>query len=128
MVINCTGSLALNLRGSLRVAGVDNTSNVYNRQRLEAGSTTVATDNSTTTYWDDMGRAATVLRTFIGDIFSPFLVTPTIAIVSFTGGSSGAQFTGFTGNHSGNTSFDSINFTCSSGNITGTASMYGYAK
>jgi len=128
LVINCTGSTGINLQGKLRVAGVDNASNVYNRQRLEAGSSSVTTDNTTTTYWDDFGRAATVLRTFVGDIFSPFLVTPTIAIVSFTGGNTNAQFTQITANHSNNTSFDSINFVCSSGNITGTASMYGYAK
>ena len=128
LIINCTGSTGLTIQARLRVAGVDNTASVYVRQRLEAASSSVTTDSATTTLWDDFGRAATVLRTLSGDIFSPFTATPTTFTTTYTAGNSGAPFTTTVGNHSANTSFDSLNLICSSGNFTGTASMYGYAK
>jgi hypothetical protein len=116
--------------GRLRVGGSDNTSSVYQIQRLEvSGSSTPAAYNSgNTNLFDDFGRGGTNLRSLSSDIFSPFLVTPTLIQNTYLGASSGAQITIVHGNHSNSTSFDSLSLIASAGTLTGTASMYGYAK
>jgi hypothetical protein len=118
------------LYGRLRVGGSDNTSSVYQIQRLiSSGSSTPASYNSgDTTLWDDFGALATVPIPQSVDLFQPFEATPTVFSSIYKTGSSGANLRCMTGNHSNSTSFDSLSIIASTGTITGTMSAYGYAK
>jgi hypothetical protein len=128
ILVNMTGTGGT-LYGRLRVGGSDNTSSVYQIQRLEAsGSSTPSAYNSgNTNLWDDFGNIRTIPRPISADLFQPFEATPTsFSHVVITG--TAAVLMSVVGYHSASTSFDSFSIIASSGTITGTMSAYGYAK
>lgn len=117
----------------MRVSGADDTNATYNRQVLYGTSSTVGANlNSTQTSWTvgTMNTTYAAYNNFAFDFFSPQLSRYTTAKT--------------TGNHvdnSGNTydlqqslyftaatAFDGLSVLCSSGNMTGSISIYGYAK
>jgi|688.fasta_scaffold122266_2 hypothetical protein len=126
ILVNMTGAGGT-LYGRLRVGGSDNTSSVYQIQRLEAsGSSTPSAYNSgNTNVWDDFGNIRTIPRPISADLFQPFEATPTsFSHVVITG--TAATLMSVVGYHSASTSFDSFSIIASSGTITGTMSAYGY--
>jgi hypothetical protein len=131
ILVNCVvNSGSATLYGRLRVGGSDNTSSVYQIQRLSSsgGSAPASYNSGDQNLWDDFGQLATVPRPISADLFQPFEATPTIFSSVYISGTSGASFRGMVGNHSSSTSFDSFSIIASYGTITGTMSAYGYAK
>jgi hypothetical protein len=130
ILVNCvinSGSGTLYAR--LRVGGADNTSSVYQIQRLQSQSTTTSSYNSgDTNLWDDFGQLATVVRPISADLFQPFETTPTTFSSIHISATTGANLRVMTGNHSNSTSFDSLSIIPSTGTITGTMSAYGYVN
>jgi hypothetical protein len=125
-IIN-SGNATLSAR--LRVGGSDNTSSVYQIQRLlsEGSATPSSYNTGNINLWDDFGGVRTIPRPISADLFQPFEATPTsFAHLIITGSAANTMST--VGYHSGSTSFDSLSIIASSGTITGTMSAYGYAK
>jgi hypothetical protein len=130
ILINYVASGSGSLFGRLRIGGSDNTSSVYQIQRLisESSSTPSSYNSGNQNFFDDFGQLATVVRPIVIDLFQPFEATPTVFSSIYISGTSGAATTIMTGNHSNSTSFDSLTVYTSAGTITGTMSAYGYAK
>jgi len=131
ILVNCvinSGSGTLYAR--LRVGGSDNTSSVYQIQRLQSQAATTPTsyNSGDTNLWDDFGQLATVVRPISADLFQPFETTPTTFSSIHISGTTGANLRVMTGNHSNSTSFDSLSIIPSTGTITGTMSAYGYVN
>ena len=108
-----------------RVAGVDNTASEYERQQLEGFSSTLSTARITTNLIP-LSNANSNINTSIIEIINPFLTTKTNLF--FSNNDETTVLSIFHAMHTSTTSFDSVNFTVSSGNITGYMSVYGYRK
>ena len=116
----------------LRVGGSTNTSTIYNRQFLSAGSTTVGGARSTSaTQWDGIGASdGTSRMNGIFEILNPF-ETKTTSAYSFSNYTRTLQE--FDANSYGTnvtTSFDGFKFYSSTGGatFTGSISVHGYYK
>lgn len=114
------------LKMNLRVGGVDNTTaSSYVLQRVNADSTTLAAARSTTTFWDSMNVYSTQDNIFNLTISNPFAAEFTLINANNTKYNVYQAFGGF---HNQNTSYDGFTFTPSTGTITGTVRIYGYAN
>jgi len=128
IMIDVIGSTALDLSYRLRVGGVDNSSAVYARQYLFANSSTVSAGRATTnTSWPGPTTNGTARAAAIIEVFGPFLTRVT--------GGNGRSLSNYSGSpesvyeqygHNSATSFDGITILASTGNITGTVTVYGY--
>jgi hypothetical protein len=112
-----------------RTAGVSDSSANYQRQRLEASSSTVSGVSSTNQTSNNIitsGSAGTNGITL--EIYSPKLsaFTSTRSITTTTVGSSNLD--DFAGNFKQTTSFDSIEMIIATGTMTGKAILYGYGQ
>jgi hypothetical protein len=126
--ITASSGVGISLR--LRVAGADNTSTNYRRQRLGVDSTSVQgarTVNDTS--WVDFAVANVESSLSIIEVLNPFQTQNTTA-TNFRGaaGSTNPEFhiTYFGINVT--TSYTGFTIFPSSGNITGSVSVYGYSK
>ena len=132
ILINYTTSAAIDIYSKLRVGGVSTSTN-YNYQTLQANAATVSGARST---------AQTAIQTAVlsnGDfkssvkieISTPQLAQATNFIISNSVNASGhlspINFN-VTGNQSAATAFDGIEFLVASGTMTGSYTIYGYAK
>jgi hypothetical protein len=129
LLINCTttASVAFLLRG--RVAGSPVSTSDYNTQLLiaEAGSLSGLRNTSQTSY--RIGQMNTTgLNSTTIEILAPKLTSPTRFISNCSHSLSQASIEITAGNLNLTTNLDSIEFFGTSGNITGTAALYGYRK
>jgi hypothetical protein len=131
IVFTAKPSGSLDVQYRLRVAGVDNsTSNSYSSQRLAVNSTTVSGQRLTSTLGTvGVFETSTRINTFSLELYQPF-VADTTAFFSLNerDTSSGAQIEIYSGFHNQTVSYDSINFIASTGNFTGSMSVYGFNK
>jgi hypothetical protein len=128
---NTASNSDINLR--MRVAGVDNSSAIYNRQFLEANNTTIvgARSNSQTSIQiggtgANVGDYDNLITLEIG---RPFVATQTsfISNVLEVRSGTGTLTRMFTGAHASLTSFDGFTLIAGS-NMTASVSVFGYNK
>jgi hypothetical protein len=115
----------------LRVAGADNSSAEYRRQRLFGVGASAGADRTTgATSWNYFSSVETSTYTYAQmTIVNPFAASPTTAQSTFSGSPTGnldIVFTQFTNDAS--TSYTGFTLIPDSGTITGSVSVYGYNK
>jgi len=123
-------SAAMGLSIRMRVGGTNDSSGSYDSQQVYAvGATPYAQQPANTTAWN-VQIGATQVHVSAFDIYRPFLAQPTSGIYTFSEQASlvtvgvvnvGGML------HDESTSYDGISFLVGVG-ITGTVSVYGYAK
>jgi hypothetical protein len=132
--------LVMDLQGSsdalvslrLRVAGADNTSNVYNQQGVQTGAGTIGNPpgvGTTTSFSLINVTAGTDANGASMDLLLPFLARRTrhnLGGFCYNGGTNSSVFRG--GEHNSATSFTGFSLITSAGNITGNITVYGYRK
>ena len=120
---------AFNLR--LRASGTDTSTN-YNRQRLLVTSTTVAGARTTSNTSMDAVARSQIGIPVVTEIFmsGPFIANQTYASVRDSEGEYGTSVSMFFANYNqtASTSFDGFTLLCSTGNMSGSISVYGYRK
>lgn len=111
-----------------RTAGTDNSAASYQRQYLDATSTSVAGNRVTAqTSISSMELQQTAnASVLVMDIHSPFLSQPTGLMNMTNLMTTNIYVNLLSGAHTGNTSFDGFSIIQSSGTITGTIRVYGY--
>jgi hypothetical protein len=124
------GSTGLNIAVRLRVAGADNSAAEYRRQILTVGSTTVEGTRTTgdTSWPGALGDVTTTDRNYcMLEIANPFISANTTALRTNSDSSSGNinlnQVAFGINNTASYTGFTAI---ASTGNMTGTISVYGF--
>jgi hypothetical protein len=127
LVLDFSVSTTLDINFRMRSAGSDNsTANSYNRQSLDANGTgTTVFRNAGDSHL--MGGGATTAVNFITmDITRPFLVDTTGFNMHNQRSTSNAFMMLAVGFHNQSFSYDGITLLTSTGNMTGTVSVYGY--
>jgi hypothetical protein len=128
--VNCSliGSSA-NFDGSLRLraSGVDNSSSNYERQLVFADNTTLNTFRDTLTSFNGFAANA---NSVVGSvkIFYPAQTQRTSIILQQPGNNANLQAVHSIGRTTVTTAYDGISVIISSGNVTGTVSVFGYRK
>lgn len=111
----------------LRVGGTDNsTSNSYSHQFIYANGTTITGNRVTGTSMRVSGGNTTATNGISVDIYRPFLADTTAYCSNNANPTSSAFFLSFTGTHNQNTSYDGFSLICTTGNFTGSITVYGY--
>ena len=127
IVVNSSSSEATDIGYRLRVAGVDNSSAVYNSQYSQFASTSrvAATDQLT---YNFMGRNDTDVKNItVFEILNPFQTEYTTSFVMNSAQSVGNIYNSNAGQGVDvNTSYDGITIRTVSGTFTGTATIYGW--
>jgi hypothetical protein len=128
IVFSATAAAALTLTTRLRVSGSDESDANYTAQFLEVANTTVCGSRITgATSWNTVVVRTTLLTPLIFDIFNPFKTSPTIAMCNTVDiGDPGIRLNLLTNSES--TSYDGFSLICSTSNMTGEVSIYGYNK
>lgn len=113
-----------------RTSGTDNSAASYQRQYLDATSTSVAGNRVTAqTSISSMELQQTAnASVLVMDIHSPFLSQPTGLMNMTNLMTTNIYVNLLSGAHTGNTSFDGFSIIQSSGTISGTINVYGYKK
>jgi hypothetical protein len=128
-IFDATPSTSNNIDIRLRVGGVDNsTSNSYIFQLVDLSSTTSSPSRVTTTAFrgGTLTLNSTYTSGFIVDVINPFAAARTNYYATNQDAESGARMRIFVGTHNQATSYDGFSLICSTGNITGTVTVYGY--
>ena len=125
-------SATLNVGLRLRVSGVDATTN-YVSQRIGAtGVTTNAAGDVIGTdemYFGSVGATQPRASSLAHDIFAPNIATPTAMIGAFgTMQAEGNFYFAVFNAHTTATAYDGFSLITSTGNMTGTIRVYGYAN
>lgn len=132
IVLDYTASTTITLTCRLRVSGADNSTSNYHRQYLDGNSTTASAGRNTgQTSWTIGAASASNRTSFTSDIFNPFLsvVTGATSITSNEYNASASLGVSlYTLGFNATTSFTGFSLIPSTGNITGTVSVYGYKK
>jgi hypothetical protein len=112
----------------LRVGGSDNSSsNSYVAQRVTGNNTTVGGSRVTSTQFDFGSTGASVSTNGArGTFYRPFAADTTGLEIIWTDSESSAYFANGIGTHNQNTSYDGFTLIASTGNISGTVTIYGY--
>jgi hypothetical protein len=128
VVFTATAASALTMTMRLRASGTDNSGSNYTSQFLDVSNTTVSGSRITGgTSWNTVVVRTTLLTPLTFDIFNPFKASPTIAMCDTVDiGDPGIRLNLLT--HDQNTSYDGFNMICSTSNMTGSVSIYGYNK
>lgn len=127
--VTATGAADLSLR--MRVSGADDTSANYQRQKLEVDSTTVSGSKSTgqtSSRFVEINTSDANSLTVI-EVMSPFLARPTMYLSSNSQRSGTTHFMSFlSGAHNVSSSYTGFTIIPNTSTVTGTVSVYGYAK
>ena len=129
IVITASGGTDTGATFQFRVGGAAAGSN-YNRQYLQADSTTVSAGRTTAQASFPYSAARNVAVTEIIELFGPQLAAATnISIIGIQNGvdATTPRVTVITGNHSTATAYDGIALTFGS-NMSGRYTIYGYGK
>ena len=131
IMLNATGG---EITIQLRVGGVTATATNYNYQLIEAygaAGNIQASQNASKSSYFMVGGNGAFYRVVDLDLFSPAVAQPT-NFMQMTQVNNGAYtlpyFDLVSGNHSVSTAYDGFIFTSTSGTVTGTYTVYGYAK
>ena len=121
-------STGASLLARLSVGGTPSSASSYSRQQIVASSTTVAAVRETAqTSWNVANNiSATDGENFSMDIFNPQVTKNTSLNVISHSNASGAYWQSVTATFGASTSFDGIQFLASTGNFSGTITVYGY--
>jgi len=128
------GTTATDLRVRLRVSGSDNSSSIYNFQRLEYSNITLTggrTLNQTSWAGGEFTNSATVISSgelFLSNPFNAVHTTGQSSWVSLANGVDLQRIDRFDWVHKSNDSFTGFTIFGGAGNITGTLSVYGFNK
>jgi len=118
---------AINLR--LRVSGTDNSSSNYNSQRISGSSTTVAGLRQTAQTSASIGVITDNQSIVTIDIANPFLSVRTpLNSQSCSSSTANIEYFSHVAFHAVDSSFDGFTFSVASGTMTGTVTIYGFAK
>jgi hypothetical protein len=132
ILLDVTGSTSITLSMRFRVAGADNTTSNYYYQYIQGSSTTVAGARAAaSTSWVLDGGLGTERFNYVLDLANPNLATTKsmIELGSQLYSSAAGIKTFFASYGFGAaTSFTGFTILASTGNITGTVSVYGYNK
>ncbi len=128
VVFTATATSALTLNIRLRASGTDDSGSNYTLQDLYANSTSITGSRSSgITNWPAVVVRTTLLTPMVFDIFNPFKASPTIALANAVDiGDPALRHNLMI--HDQNTSYDGFNMICSTSNMTGSVSIYGYNK
>jgi hypothetical protein len=131
IVFNHVGTTDNNFRMRMRASGTDNTGTAYywvlTGQRDTGGNYQYNGTGETSAFIQNLSSQKRQHLAF--DIFRPFEAEETsMSGKCISSDSTSALFLNTTMFHAVNTSYDSANFFPASGTITGTVSVYGYAK
>ena len=119
------GGITLTMR--FRVSGSDNSTSNYNQQTLRVTGTTIDGGRATgQTSFTNIGGAASVEMPLEMTIMYPFASAKTGILVYASNSDDLSRITGTGGYFDATTSFTGFSIIASSGNITGTVSVYGY--
>jgi hypothetical protein len=128
IIINAEGTGSPTIAMRLRVSGTDNSSAIYNRQRLFVNNTTVSANRDSTTTFYTLGALQNSQRNLTTlDVLNPFATLKTTwthqSNLEFYEITQGAGF------HDTATSYTGFTLLLTAGtNMTGTVSTYGYSK
>ena len=126
VTVTMTTATSPTLTMVMRTGAVDNTNANYAFQRLEVSNTGVTGTRTTTgTSWGIDTQTDTP-KAFTMEILNPFTSTTNTFLKSFAFPAGYWQLGG--AKFSANTSFDGFKIICSTGNMTGTAKIYGLAN
>ena len=134
IIVTCYGSAAAALDLRLRVSGADNSSAVYNYQRLEVIATVEDGNRSTNqTSWrcGEYDDASNIPTNFDISLYKPFDAVHTTMRsqnTSLSNAPDGIRIDYLDCVHKADTSFTGFTILASSGNMTGSVSVFGYAK
>ena len=118
----------------LRVSGSDNSSSIYNFQRLEYSNITLTggrTLNQTSWAGGEFTNSATVISSgelFLSNPFNAVHTTGQSSWVSLANGVDAQRIDRFDWVHKSNDSFTGFTLFGGGGNITGSVSVYGFNK
>jgi hypothetical protein len=128
------GSTATDIRMRLRASGSDNSSSIYNFQRLEYSNITLSGGRSTNqTSWagGEFTNSSTVISSgelFLSNPFNAVHTTGQSSWVSLANGVDAQRIDRWDWVHKSNDSFTGFTIFGGAGTITGTISVYGYNK
>jgi len=112
----------------LRASGSDDSGSNYSLQDLFAnGSSVSAARVSSQSSWSAVVVRTTLLTPMVFDIFNPFKSSPTVAFAYTVDIGDPAMRQNLMIQNQ-NTSYDGFNMICSTSNMTGAVSIYGYNK
>ena len=130
VMLNAVASADVQIRFRLRVGGVDSTAASSDFQLTTGASGTVGTVRSTGQTYNYLVRVPATGSNYAFaqmDISQPFVAVPTL----YNNNSmywTGINQLAVAGIHNVSTSYDSITFLTDTGNITGSVSIFGYAR
>jgi hypothetical protein len=128
IVFTATAASALTLNMKMRVSGSDDSSANYTTQDLFANNTTVsASRTSGATSWGIVVVRSTLLTPMSFDIFNPNKASTTVVLGKAVDIGDPALRENML-IHNVNTAYDGFNLICSTSNMTGAVSIYGYNK
>lgn len=133
IIVQYTNTTNSTVRMVLRASGTSETGSNYNSAYLFQSAATAGgfTDNSVTSWRLGTESNGTFNSYSIAEIYAPQLATPTVADIN-----NGVNISAYTTNriykgqlnHTLSTAYDGFEIKVGSGNMTGTYSVYGYAK
>jgi hypothetical protein len=125
---NLKASSGIGLNGNLRLAGVTVAGTAYSRQRTNSDGTSITGARASS---DSTWYGPSLDTNFSGhrwEIFGPALAQSTGALYHGANGTATLDNNLSTGYMATATAYDGIIYTTTSGTVTGTSSVYGYAK
>jgi len=123
LIMRVVPSTSLSVNFRMRVSGVDDSSNNYNMQYVRGEGVTASAASSTATSGNLTNKAGSSFLFCSADIFSPNVATNTFLTMLDTG-TQAVHISSI--NHNVSTAYDSMTLIASTGNITGSVSIYGY--
>ncbi len=128
IMFNATSAASLTLTMRLRVAGSDASGTDYVNQGLfVAGASVTAGKDTGQTSWPVIKVRTNLSSPFMFDIYNPAKASPTVAYNTATD-MVAQEMQNNVFSHSLSTAYDGFNLTCSTSNMTGAVSIYGYNK
>jgi hypothetical protein len=125
--VDFTASTTLDINFRLRANNSDNsTASSYNRQNMDANGSTLSSFRFAQTEHLMGGGASTAVNMITMDITRPFLADTTGFNIFNQRSQSNAWMMLASGFHNQSVSYDGITLLASTGNITGSISVYGY--
>lgn len=129
VICSLSASTSTEVQGRLRVSNSDDTTSNYADQRLFATAGTISGNRETAKSSVRLGESETTPAFFVADFIAPALSVPTQFISSNVKVSATTPFLNvFAGGHNVSSVFTGFTVIAASGNISGTLSVYGYAK
>jgi hypothetical protein len=129
IITTFTTSVTNDINYRLRVSGVDNAgAGAYFSQRILASSTTLSAVGQTESFGVIGAAETTRAASFAVDIFRPQEASTTNWSSDCVYSTSNVSYRKLVGTHNVASGFDGMTLIPSSGNLTGTITVYGYAK